>query len=293
MEKLNNCPVCNSDQSKHFLSCKDNTVSKAIFKIVECVQCSFKYTNPRPFENDLGAYYISEEYVSHSNTSKGFVNFGYQKVRKYTLKKKLNLINKLKNKKGNLLDVGCGTGEFLNTCALNNWKTIGVEPSDAARNYAKTNYNLNVVNEGGFADFIPLNFDVITMWHVLEHVPHLNKRIEELKSVLNNDGVILIAVPNCSSYDANYYKENWAAYDLPRHLYHFTPATITKLLAKHGFKLIETVPMKFDSYYVSMLSEKYKGSSLQLLKGFLRGFISNLKAGNNKYSSQIYLFKKA
>lgn len=292
MEELKNCPVCDSNQTKPFLSCKDNTVSKAIFSIVECTSCSFKYTNPRPEEKDLGKYYISEEYVSHSNTSKGFINFVYQKVRNYTLKGKLNLINRLHSNKGNLLDVGCGTGEFLNVCAKNNWNTTGIEPSDSARNFAKEQYGLNVVTEDSFAIFKEQQFDVITMWHVLEHVPHLNDRIQELKKALANDGVLLIAVPNCSSHDADYYKENWAAYDLPRHLYHFTPNTIEKLFTKHGFKLSETLPMKFDSFYVSLLSEKYKGTGLQIIKGFWRGFISNLKAGNNKYSSQIYIFRK-
>jgi len=293
MEKLSTCPVCNSDKFKSFLSCTDYTVSRETFNIVECESCGFKFTNPRPEPNDLGRYYKSEEYISHSNTKKGFINSAYQSVRKYTLLKKLQLISKY-YKTGKILDVGCGTGEFLNTCKNAKWQTIGIEPDDDARGMGIKNYDIDVRPESEIKNLENESFDVITMWHVLEHVPDLNDRINDLKRLLKPKGIIIIAVPNCDSYDARKYKEHWAAYDVPRHLYHFIPSTIDKLLKKHDLKLFKIAPMIFDSFYVSMLSDKYKFGKTNIIRSTWNGFVSNLLAikSGKKYSSQIYLIRK-
>jgi len=293
METLTNCPVCNSSSSELFLTCKDHTVSRETFDIVRCISCGFKYTNPRPELNVLGNYYKSEDYVSHSNTKKGFINSTYQTVRKYTLIKKLQLISKY-YKTGKVLDIGSGTGEFLNICKNAKWETIGIEPSDDARNMSITNYSLDIRKEEEIANLISESFDIITMWHVLEHVPDLNTRIEDLKRLIKPNGIIIIAVPNCNSLDAKIYKENWAAYDVPRHLYHFTPKDIEAVFKKHELNLFRTLPMVFDAYYVSMLSEKIMTGKPNVLKALWNGFRSNfsgMKTGNT-YSSQIYLIRK-
>ena len=301
METLTECPVCNSKNNIPFINCKDFTVSQKVFVIVECKDCGFKFTNPRPSENEIGSYYQSEDYISHSNTKKGVINLLYQTVRKYTLKQKINLINSLVNSKGNLLDVGCGTGEFLQACQENGWETLGIEPGESARSYGINTYYLNIKEEPVLEKLGANSFEIITLWHVLEHVPKLNERITELKKLIKPNGSIIIAVPNCTSLDAEMYREYWAAYDVPRHLYHFTPITIEKLFAKHGLKLQKTLPMKFDSFYVSMLSEKYlqadkqnKKGKTNLLPALWNGFQSNLaaKKTNNSFSSQIYIFKK-
>lgn len=293
MEILKNCPVCDAPETKFFVACKDYTVSQEIFKIVECVRCGFKFTNPRPEEYRLGEYYKSEEYISHSNTNKGFINSAYQSVRKYTLLKKLQLISRF-YKTGKLLDIGCGTGEFLKTFKDAKWETLGIEPSDDARKMAIQNYGLDVREEWGLKNLEPESFDVITMWHVLEHVPHLNERISDLKRLLKPGGMIVIAVPNCSSLDAKNYGANWAAYDVPRHLYHFTPKDIETLFKKHELKVFKTLPMVFDSFYVSMLSEKYLSGKSNLISALWNGFRSNLSAlkTGKTYSSQIYLIRK-
>ena len=293
METLSNCPVCNSPSSEPFLTCKDHTVSRETFNIVKCIDCGFKYTNPRPELNVLGNYYKSEDYVSHSNTKKGFVNSTYQTVRKYTLMKKLQLISKY-FKTGRVLDIGSGTGEFLNVCKNAKWETIGIEPSDDAREMAITNYDLDVRKEEEIANLEEGSFDVITMWHVLEHVPDLNTRIIDLKRLIKPNGIIIIAVPNCNSLDARIYKENWAAYDVPRHLYHFTPKDIESVFKRHGLKLFKTLPMVFDAYYVSMLSEKIMTGKPNVIKALWNGFRSNMAAmkTGNTYSSQIYLLRK-
>ena len=294
MEILNNCPICNSTQFSPFMVCKDHTVSRETFHIVQCNSCGFKFTNPRPEENKLGDYYKSEDYVSHSNTKKGFINSTYQTVRKYTLLKKLQLISTY-YKTGNILDIGCGTGEFLNICKSAKWKTIGIEPDSGARKMAMENHGLDVREESEIKNLESEYFDIISMWHVLEHVPKLNERIEDLKRLIKPNGMIIIAVPNCNSLDANIYKEHWAAYDVPRHLYHFTPQDIEKLFQNSGMKVVRVLPMIFDSFYVSMLSEKIKTGSTNIIRSTWNGFRSNIAAikTGKTYSSQIYLIRKS
>ena len=292
MKHYENCPVCNNTAFSEHLTCKDFTVSNETFSIVKCNGCNFTFTNPIPLESEIGSYYESEDYISHSNTRKGIVNSLYQIVRNYTLDKKVALLRKL-NDGFQLLDIGSGTGEFLNHCKKNGFEVSGVEPSKIARESANQNFNLSVKEESSLAHFENNSFDFITMWHVLEHVYHLNDRVNELKRLIKQEGHIIVAVPNYHSWDAKKYKENWAAYDVPRHLYHFTPDTIKELFLKHGLKLIDTLPMKFDSFYVSLLSEKYKTGNTNLISAFISGLKSNIKAKPTKtYSSQIYIFKK-
>jgi len=286
METLKNCPICGSEKFNQFLTCTDYTVSKDDFNIVSCEDCGFKFTNPRPEEKDLGAYYKAESYISHTGTKKGLINSVYHKVRKHTIKKKEQLISSFKTDK-QLLDIGCGTGDFLAFCKNKGWKTTGIEPDDDARNVAIKTNGISAFPIGHISNLENESFNIISMWHVLEHVPNLNERMKELKRLLKKDGKVIIAVPNCSSFDAKKYGKFWAAYDVPRHLYHFTPADMDLLAQKHQFKLEKILPMKFDSFYVSMLSEEYKGGSK--LKGILTGLFSNQKAHGYKYSSQIYI----
>jgi len=295
MEQIKSCPVCGAEAFSQYLNCIDYTVSMDEFNIVECQQCSFRFTNPRPNAVEIIKYYQSDAYISHSNSKVGLLNNIYQSVRNYTIKKKINLINKHVSR-GTILDIGCGTGEFLYQMKKNEWATVGIEPGNQARNFAVTNYSLPVFEEAHLNTLKDGSFEVITMWHVLEHVHELNQRIETIKRLIKNDGVVIIAVPNHLSYDAQKYKNFWAAYDLPRHLYHFTPQTIRKLFDKHKFKLIKTLPMYFDSFYVSLLSEKYKKGNVNYLSAILSGLVSNTKAmvsENDVCSSQIYIFKKA
>ncbi len=285
------CPVCNSDQKKHFLTCLDNTVSKRPFELQECSGCGFVFTSPRPQNADLGAFYESDEYISHSNTKKGLISRLYQSVRNRTLAQKLELINS-RQAKGGLLDIGCGTGEFLNVVKGDGWSVRGIEPGDRARQSAIDNYGLDVRPEEALNEVGSETMDVITMWHVLEHVPDLKGRLEELKKILKKDGLLIVAVPNRNSHDAAYYGIDWAAYDVPRHLWHFRPQDIRALFAPHGFEVKEVLPMKFDSYYVSMLSEKYVTGSINYFAAFRRGWASNSKAGAEAWSSQIYILRK-
>lgn len=290
LENVEKCPICLENNKKLLFLCKDYTVSKEDFEIVVCSKCGFAYTSPRPRKEDLGRYYESEKYISHSNTSKGIISRLYQLVRKHTLQKKLQLINR-EGKRGALLDIGCGTGEFLKTMKTNGWKTIGIEPSPTARKQCLDNYQLDVRDEKELTNLAAKSFDVITMWHVMEHVPNINERVQKLKELLKPDGVLIIAVPNRNSDDAKYYGALWAAYDVPRHLWHFRTQDMRALMGGFGFEVKQILPMKFDSYYVSLLSEKNKTGSNNLLSAFWRGWISNRKAGPEGSSSLIYIIR--
>ncbi len=291
MLTIEKCLVCDSNQFEPYLVCKDYTVSKEEFNIVLCKSCGFKFTNPRPDDATIGDYYKSEQYISHTNTNKGIVNRLYHAVRIHTLKKKIKLVQSYVSR-GTILDYGCGTGMFLKECKKEGWETYGMEPDDDARKIASA-VNINLFSDKKkVSEYIPdIRFSAITLWHVLEHVTDMTETLLFLKTRLNKEGVLIIAVPNHISYDAQYYKQHWAAYDVPRHLHHFEKKSLKHLLENNGFELKETLPMKFDSFYVSMLSEKYKTGSVNLIKAFLIGLKSNLKANNSdNFSSTIYVF---
>lgn len=283
------CPICESKHSSVFMTTKDFSVSGESFSIVTCADCGFYYTNPVPEEDIIGKYYKSDAYVSHSSSKKGLINRVYHLVRWYSLRKKVALIKKL-SKGRNLLDIGAGTGHFLSVASQKGWKVTGLEPDDDARALAKTVNGIDLLPLDRLHEMQPGQFDVITMWHVLEHVYHLKRDLEKLVSLLKPNGTLVVAVPNRKSYDARYYKEFWAAYDLPIHLYHFTRPDIQRLMDQFDLELVQTRPMVFDSFYVSMLSEKYKGGNL--VNGILTGLKSNWLAEDDSYSSQIYILRR-
>lgn len=290
-KKIETCPICGGKISKQLLVCKDYTVSQADFNVMLCGSCEFAITSPRPHEQDLGRYYESDEYISHSNTKKGLISRLYQAVRKRALRGKLGLLNSLVGKTGSMLDVGCGTGEFLGTCKEAGWQTMGIEPSEMARKQGRENFGLDVREEAAIDSLPEKSFDAITMWHVLEHVPDLPARVKRLKLLLKDDGVLIVAVPNRASHDAEHYGKFWAAYDVPRHLWHYRAKDMRALMSNHGFEVKAVLPMKFDSYYVSMLSEKYKTGRIRYLAAFWRGWVSNRKAGTEGWSSLTYVIR--
>lgn len=288
MEKLEACPICSKSELKEFMQLEDWFLSKEQYGISQCKSCGFRFTNPRPDEQDIGRYYKSEEYISHSNTNKGVISKVYQMVRNYTLSKKYADISKLKPQ-GKILDIGCATADFLGYFKNKGWDVTGVEPDADARAMAKQNHGIDVMDQPALDDMDSDQFDVITMWHVLEHVYPLQDRVAQLKRLLKKDGLLVIAVPNPKSQDAKFYKEYWAAYDVPRHIYHFSQKDICLLFSQHDFKVERVKPMVFDSFYVSMLSEKYKTGKNQLASAFVNGLKSNIAASKDgEYSSLIY-----
>ncbi len=268
---------------------KDWLVTGETFELIYDSEKELLVTSPQPKPENLSKYYESEEYISHTDNKKGIVSFLYQTIKKSALHNKVKLITSLNNEVGNLLDIGAGTGDFLKEAKDKGWKIFGVEPNEGARNLAKKK---EVNLKKNIDDFKGKKFDVITLWHVLEHVPNLEETSSTLEKLLKPDGTLIIAVPNFKSFDANYYKEHWAAFDVPRHLWHFSKGSIKKIFSKN-LELQKTKPMIFDSFYVSLLSEKNKTGKQNLLKAFFVGLRSNISAWSTKeYSSLIYCFKK-
>lgn len=271
---------------------KDYSVSGEKFELRYNESLDMLETYPQPSLQNLPSYYESEDYISHTDAKRNLFESVYHLVRSYSLKQKLKLINKQSVSGKTLLDVGCGTGDFLQTALKNNWNVFGVEPNPQARNIANKKTNNVVYDADKISEFKKESFDVITLWHVLEHLPNLEEQLALYKSLLKKEGTLIIAVPNFKSFDATYYKEFWAAYDAPRHLWHFSRTAISKLVSKNNMKVVKTLPMMFDAYYVSLLSEGYKSGSKNPLKAFYIGFRSNLKAKQSKeYSSHIYIIK--
>ncbi len=269
---------------------RDYSVSKEIFELHHNPEYDLLITFPKPSPENLPSYYESDDYISHTDGKRSLFEKGYQFIKGIALKNKLKLINQ-QSPKGKLLDIGAGTGDFLVVAKQAGWQIVGIEPNEKAKNSA---INKGVTFADSFNSLENNSFDVITMWHVLEHVPNLEEYITELKRLLKPSGTIIIAVPNFKSFDANFYGKFWAAYDVPRHIWHFSKTSIEKIFKNKELKLVNTLPMKFDSFYVSLLSEKYKTGKMNFIKAFFVGWKSNINGKRtNEYSSHIYVIKNA
>ena len=289
------CPVCGSAGISKVFNVKDNTVSQEYFEIYHCSNCQARFTQNPPAESGIGQYYKSGDYISHTDTSKGLINRLYRFVRNYSLNQKRKLIEKATGlRNGSLLDVGSGTGHFVAAMQKGGWQVTGLEPDEGAREVALKQHSIGLLPVTDLFNLPKNKFNAITLWHVLEHVHELKKYILTFKELLADNGKLFIAVPNYTSYDANVYQEYWAGYDVPRHLYHFTPATIQWLMKEFGFKIVDIKPMWFDSYYVSLLSSKYKNGNTKWVGAGWTGMVSNFKAMNDvkKCSSVIYIIGK-
>lgn len=290
------CPICGSNKLNDIFSCKDYFVSGEVFQLVDCEKCRMRITADFPVESEIGKYYEATDYISHSDTKKGIVNSVYHYVRQFMLKKKARWVEKSSRlKSGAILDVGTGTGYFANTMKERNWQVSTVEQSEKARDFAEKNFGLKGV--ASISEYVAQSnekLDVITLWHVLEHIENLNEAMADFQNLLKLDGTLIIAVPNCNSYDARKYKNLWAAYDVPRHLWHFRAEQMTILANKHGFKITEIKPMPFDAFYISMMSENYAKRSFAFFRGMwagVAGFFASL-FDKKMSSSLVYVLKK-
>jgi 2-polyprenyl-3-methyl-5-hydroxy-6-metoxy-1,4-benzoquinol methylase len=295
-KKFSACPICNKEDIASLLHTKDYSLTTEDFQIIQCANCTLEYTDPAPSKEAIAPYYNFPSYISHTDTKEGLVNQIYHKVRNHTLTQKTNWVQSLfTGHKGQLLEVGAGTGAFAHSMLNKGWKVTALEPDAASRQKALENYNINLLPIEELFQLEPAKYEVITLWHVLEHVHDLNAYMKTFHSLLKPNGRLIIAVPNYTSYDAGFYKNFWAAYDVPRHLYHFSPLSMYYLAKKHKMSIVQKLPMWFDSYYVSLLSEKYKQSGMiGMMRAFFVGCISNLIALRNadRGSSIIYEIKK-
>ena len=286
------CPWCHSDHHHPYLAVKDHFLSKESFEVLACEQCGLLFTAPRPAPDRIGSYYESDEYLSHQENKSGLVPTLYEKVKAINLKNKRNrALSGLDP--GRLLDIGCGVGDFLRVVKEKNWDVAGIEPSVHAKSIAEKRLGFTPLDPSEAVALESSSFDVITMWHVLEHIDDLHRQVDDLHRLLRCGGRLVIALPNYQSFDATYYQSAWAAWDVPRHLNHFSPAFLIGALQQNGFKHLDTQGLKWDSYYISYLSERYLEHGLPLLRGAWRGWQSNLKAHHSgMYSSLVDRFEK-
>lgn len=291
-----NCPICENPNTKIEFDSFDFSLTMEKFSILHCQQCNLRFTSPVPAQSEIGKYYKFTEYISHTDVKEGWMNQLYHKVRNRTLAQKTKWVQSLfTGHKGHLLDIGSGTGAFVNAMKEKDWKVSGLEPDEATRAIAFKNYGIQLQSIDNLYNQPENEFEVITMWHVLEHVHDLKPYINQCYKSLKQNGRLIIAVPNYTSFDSNFYKKYWAAYDLPRHLYHFSPLSMHVLMNALGFEIVQTKPMWYDSFYVSLLSEKYKKTGkIGVLIAGLIGSLSNLYAllDYTKASSIIYEIKK-
>ena len=286
------CPWCQSEKAHKHLSLKDYFLTQEPFEILVCEDCGLLYTTPKPTDEKIGDYYKSEAYYSHQENKKGFIPRVYEAVKSVNLKHKIAIATQGKEL-GRLLDIGCGVGDFLHFAEQNGWQCIGAEPSEDASSIAKKRIKAEIMLPKDLEKLPDESFDVITMWHVLEHVSDLQWQVNQLNRLLKKGGRLVIALPNFRSYDAQYYKDKWAAYDVPRHLNHFSQDSIAKIFNINGLIQNQTQKLVWDAFYISFMSEKYRQKSLPLLRGIYRGMISNLKARKNgEWSSLVYVFEK-
>lgn len=292
---ITNCPVCGCNELEEHIRLQDYFATKENFVLRKCQKCGFVFTQDFPSDKFISKYYDVSDYVSHSDTRKGLVNLLYHIARKFALKSKAKILLKCTGQKtGTLLEVGSGTGYFLNEMKRRKWIVTGIEKSESARKYAKSKFDLDFQDSLYLYDIPSDTKDAVAMWHVLEHLERLNRVMDRMYEILKDNGTAIIAVPNASSYDAEHYKEYWAAYDVPRHLWHFSPDNFTTLAHRHHFEVVDIKPMYLDAFYISMLSEKYKGTSLATLVGLVKGGCFFLRTLFNKQrsSSLIYILKK-
>ncbi len=292
MIEVKNCPVCGANSFKEVYQAPYFRGNNELFSIQECEQCQFWVTSPRPDDDELASYYETGEYISHNDKKEGIVDYMYHAVRTVSLKRKVSLITKVNDGLGRLLDFGAGTGHFANVAKAAGWSVQGVEPSEEARKVAKVSNELDLVSPEEM-QWKSKEFDVITLWHVLEHLPNLGEHMNRFAGSIKPGGALIIAVPNHESLDSKIYQSSWAALDVPLHLYHFKRKNIKHLAQVHGFTLENVKNMPFDSFYVSLLSEKIKNGKQSMVKAFINGLRSNLKGKADKnQSSLIYILRK-
>lgn len=295
MLHLTECPLCASQKISLHLICKDHLISKEDFEIYKCASCGFLFIRDQPDENTMLRYYDSDEYISHSDSSKGFSNKLYRLVRGILLRRKRVLVKKTSGlKKGSILDIGCGTGYFGGAMKEADWQVTGIEINEKARNLAALRFGLNVISPEQISTLPFYSFDCITLWHVLEHFHDPKRYFSDISNLLKPGGLCIVALPNSNSYDAKHFKQFWAAYDVPRHLWHFTPKTFRDFSDKTGFHITGMKTLPLDVFYISALSERYKGSGFSFVSGMMKGVWFEMRSlfKKNRTSSLIYFLQK-
>jgi SAM-dependent methyltransferase len=290
------CPLCSSADTLLFIGCRDYFLSGEDFSIYECRNCGFRFTQDHPGEEEAGRYYESPAYISHSSSKRNAGEKIYHLAREIMLRRKVSFIRKAgARNSGSLLDIGSGTGHFAAAMKKAGWKVSAIEISEKARAFSEKELGIEALPPEKAGTLQDESFDCITLWHVLEHFHDLHGYMREIKRLLKPGGILVVALPNCASADALHYGKFWAAWDVPRHLWHFTPASFSKLAGLHGFALNRSGVLPLDVFYISWLSEKYKGAAFPLPKGILMALPFAIKSAFSKKrgSSLVYTLSQS
>ncbi len=291
MVSYNNCPLCSSFNITSHLECTDHLLSREKFVLYKCKDCGFIFTQNHPDETEIKKYYESDDYISHNDAARGFINHIYALSRRVMLRWKLKMVkDAARIKSGKILDIGCGTGYFANIMKSYGWDVTGIEPNIKAREFGKNQFGLNIIDPSEIKALPEGSFDVVTMWHVMEHFQDPYTYYRDILRFMKPGGICITALPNCNSFDAEYYGKHWAAWDVPRHLWHFSPATYNFFTEKTGFVITQIRSLPLDVFYISILSEKNAGAKFYFIKGVFRGFIFTIRSliSIKKNSSLIY-----
>lgn len=295
MSDTGHCLVCGSTDTSALFAAKDHLVSGESFLLERCNDCGFVFTASPPGENEIKEYYISEEYISHSDTRSSLTDHAYHLARSLMLRKKHNLLMLLNGgKPGNLLDIGSGTGYFAGYMKNRDWNVTGIEISDRAREYSISRFGISVLDPDGISAVGDGYADCVTLWHVLEHLYDPGRWMSEIRRVLNDNGHCIVALPNTASADFKWFGPDWAALDVPRHLWHFFPGNLKKFARKYGFSCISVKPMPLDIFYISILSYRIRGYRFPLPAGILTALCLSIMNifSRERASSLIYVLTK-
>lgn len=289
------CLACGAADSSELYHAKDHLVSGKEFLIRKCNACGMGRTVDPPSENDAGAYYVSDEYISHTDRKQSISDYLYHLARSFMLGRKQRLVTSATGKSaGVLIDIGSGTGYFPAFMKKKGWQTTGVEISESAMRYSADRFGLNAVSPAEVRDLPSATADCITLWHVLEHLYRPDEWISEVSRMLKDDGKCILALPNFSSADAEWFGNSWAALDVPRHLWHFTPGSVQLFAERNGFSCERVLPLPLDLFYISILSYRNRGISPALIRGMITGVFLAVRSGfrKEKSSSLVYVLAK-
>jgi len=254
-----NCLICGGTDHSPFLTGYDrfDPEKKRKFSLVRCNRCNFIFLNPRPDSTSIQKFYSHQDYHPFLNLnapSKDLISKIYLLIRPYSIRWKRKKIHRAKGI-GSILDVGCGTGEFLFEMKRWKWEVVGIEADERGLQYARDTLGLKVFKDPEW-NFPRESFDVVTFWHTLEHIHDLRGTLERIVPLLKREGLLLIAVPNISSLDFKIYKRDWVALDLPRHLYHFEPNSLKALCRSLGLEVFKYHQIPLDTFYNCLMSER-------------------------------------
>lgn len=289
------CPACGASDNTGLYKAKDHLVSGRDFMIRRCNACGMGWTTDPPSESDAGKYYVSEDYISHTDRKQTTADYLYHLARSFMLGRKKRLVTSFTGKRtGVVIDIGSGTGYFPAYMKKKGWKATGIEISEAARKYSAEKFGLEVIAPANVKALPSGTADCITLWHVLEHLYNPAEWIEEIFRILKHEGICIIALPNFSSADSEWFGNRWAALDVPRHLWHFTPGSLRLFAERNGFSCERIISLPLDLFYISMLSFRNQGSRMPLIRGLLTGTFLAVRSSFRKYraSSLVYVLSK-